>query len=54
MSCGLVVNVVVVADIVTLLVSTYSTTFSITPLHLVVMDAICYVNVFMVVVVVVV
>ena len=47
---GMVVNVVVVADIVTLLVSMYATTFSIAPLHLVVVDAICYVDVFMVVV----
>ena len=51
MSCG---GVVVVADIVTLLVSIYATTLSIAPLHLVVVDAICYVDVFKVVVVVVV
>ena len=48
------VNVVVVADIVTLLVSIYPTTLSIAPLHLVVMDVICNANVLMVVVVVVV
>ena len=40
--------------IVTLLVSVYPTALSIEPLHLVVMDAICYVSVLMVVVVVVV
>ena len=53
MSCGLIVNGVVVADIVTLLVSMYVTTLIIAPLHLVVMNAICYVNVVLVVVVVV-
>ena len=51
---GVVVNVVVVANIVALLVSIYATTLSIAPLHLFVKDAICNVNVFMVVVVVVV
>ena len=50
---GVVVNAVVVADIVVGFLI-YVTTLSITPLHLVVMDAICYVNVLMVVVVVVV
>ena len=38
---GLVVNVVVVAEIVALLVSVFPTTLSIAPLHLVAMDAIC-------------
>ena len=51
---GVVVNAVDVADIVILLILIYATTLSIEPLHLVVMDAICNVNVFMVVVVVVV
>ena len=51
---GVVVIVVVVIDIITLLVSIYATMLSIAPLHLVVMDAMCYVDVFFVVVVVVV
>ena len=51
---GVVVIVVVVIDIITLLVSIYPTTLIIAPLHLVVMDAMCYVDVFFVVVVVVV